>query len=73
MTWLRGEPMVEDMLCDPIIMTIMKRDGVAPDDLRALLQEMSRRLTGSRVSPGPSARLKPTVPAGRGVREHLPA
>jgi hypothetical protein len=38
MCWLSGEPTLDEMLFDPTVITMMKRDGVAPDDVRVLLQ-----------------------------------
>jgi hypothetical protein len=72
MCWLSGEPTLDEMLFDPTVITMMKRDGVAPDDVRVLLQEMSRRLKRPRVSPGPSAQLMRRVPTRHGVREYHP-
>jgi hypothetical protein len=73
MCLLSGEPTLDEMLFDPTVIAMMKRDGVAPDDLRVLLQEMSRRLKLRRVSPGPPARLMPRLPTRHDAREHLPA
>ena len=44
MGWQSGEPTLEEMLSDPTVIIMMKRDSVDPDDLRALVREMSRRL-----------------------------
>jgi hypothetical protein len=52
MRWLSGEPTLDEMLFDPTVATMMKRDGVDADDLRVLLQEMSRLLKRHRVFPG---------------------
>ena len=82
MCWLSGEPTLDEMLFDPTVITMMKRDGVTPDDVRVLLQEMSRRLKLQemsrrlkrlRVSPGPPAQLMRRVPTRHGVREYHPA
>jgi hypothetical protein len=73
MCWLSGEPTLNEMLCDTTVITMMKRDGVAPDDLRVLLLEMSRRLKRHRVSSGPPAQPMPRVPTHHDVREHHPA
>jgi hypothetical protein len=61
MCWLSGEPVLDEMLFDPTVITMMKRDGVAPDDLRVLLLEMSRRLKRHRVSPAPPSQPMPPV------------
>jgi hypothetical protein len=44
MSWLSGEPTIDEMLLDPTVITMMKRDGVAPDDVRLLIRDVSRRL-----------------------------
>ena len=70
MCWLSGEPTLDEMLCDTTVIAMMKRDGVAPDDLRVLLLEMSRRLKRHRVSPGSPAQPMPRAPTHHDVREH---
>jgi hypothetical protein len=44
MRWLSGEPTIDEMLVDPTVITMMKRDGVEPDDVRLLVRDVSRRL-----------------------------
>ncbi|GEM_PF-2271279 len=39
--WLRGEPSLSDILQDPVVQLVMRRDRVDPDRLRALLRELS--------------------------------
>ena len=73
MCWLSGEPTLDEMLCDTTVITMMKRDDVAPDDLRVLLQEMSRRLKRHRVSPAPPAQPIPRAATHHDVREYHPA
>jgi hypothetical protein len=59
MRWLSGEPTIDEMLVDPTVITMMKRDGVRPDDVRSLIRDVSRHLkrdTRSSVQqPDPSA------------------
>lgn len=43
-TWLLDEPSIEEILKDPIIQVLMRRDGVSEDDLR-------KRLRSLRVAP----------------------
>jgi hypothetical protein len=73
MCWLSGEPTLDDMLFDPTVITMMKRDGVAPDDLRVLLQEMSRRLKRHRVYRHLSSDPRLPVHGQHRVREQFPA
>lgn len=44
--WERSgqEPRLEEMLADPMIELVMKRDGLTRDDLVALVQEARRRI-----------------------------
>jgi hypothetical protein len=45
MDWLSGgEPTLDEMMLDPTIITMMKRDRVKPDDVRRLLRQANRRL-----------------------------
>jgi hypothetical protein len=37
-----GEPTLEDLLCDPMVLALMKRDGVDPDMLRRLVRDIRR-------------------------------
>ena len=38
--WLKGEPKLRDVLADPVIQLMMRRDRVDPDDLHALLRNL---------------------------------
>jgi len=44
--WLGAgkEPRLEDMLADPVVLAVMRRDQVAPAQLRLLLTEAQARL-----------------------------
>jgi hypothetical protein len=44
MSWLSGEPTIDEMLVDPTVITMMKRDGVKADDVRRLIRDVSGRL-----------------------------
>ena len=44
--WLKGEPKLSDVLADPVIQMMMRRDRVRPDHLRDFL----RRVDSARVS-----------------------
>ena len=47
--WSGGgcEPRLEDVLADPIVHQLMRRDGVAPADLRALIARVRARERGA--------------------------
>jgi hypothetical protein len=44
--WLKGEPKLRDVLADPVIRLMMRRDRVDPEQLHAFL----RHLNDARVS-----------------------
>jgi hypothetical protein len=46
MRWLKGEPKLRDVLADPVIQLMMRRDQVDPEHLRAFLLRVSGRLGG---------------------------
>ena len=48
MPWFDGEPTLEDLLSDPIILAVMHRDGVEPETLRRVIGNIrrSRRALG---------------------------
>jgi len=46
MGWLQGEPTLEDVLSDPTVHALMKRDDVDPDDFRMFLDDVRRALEG---------------------------
>lgn len=50
MTRFGGEPALEDILSDPLVLAVMRGDGVDAEDLRALLRairEVRRRRCGA--------------------------
>ena len=49
--WLTGEPTLGEMLADPVIQLVMRRDRVDPDNLQALLRDISTRLPNPAVRP----------------------
>ena len=54
MCWLSGESTVDEMLLDPTVIIMMRRDGVEPDVVRSLIRDVSRRLkrdTRSTIQP----------------------
>jgi len=44
--WLRGEPLLEDLLSDPVLGTLMRSDGVDPRRFRAFLQGLGKSAPG---------------------------
>jgi len=46
--WLKGEPRLREVLADPVIRLMMRRDRVDPEQLHAFL----RHLNDARVSSG---------------------
>jgi hypothetical protein len=56
--WLRGEPKLSDVLADPVIQLVMRRDRVDPDHLRALLREVGTRAASVALAPSPHYRGK---------------
>jgi hypothetical protein len=40
--WLHGEPTIDEMLSDPVVVAVMKRYGVIPEELRGLLTRRAR-------------------------------
>jgi hypothetical protein len=56
MTWLHGEPTLDEAIEDPVVIAMMRRDGVSADRLRHLLATMRGRLAerGSWAIPLPA-------------------
>lgn len=44
--WRYGEPSLDDLLNDPIVHLLMKRDGVSRDFLESLVRSVQCNLTG---------------------------
>ena len=61
--WLTGEPTLREMLADPVIQTLMRRDRVDPDNLQALLREVIWRSPKAEPRPSPPYRA-PTKSTG---------
>ena len=62
MTVLMNEPTLQEMLADPIVITLMKADGVDPHALEASLRATARQLAPPLV---------PAAPDGDGVMAML--
>jgi len=48
MAYFRGEPNLEEILGDPIVRALMRRDAVAEDGLRDVIERARSRLGGDR-------------------------
>ncbi len=55
--WLTGEPELKEILADPVIQLMMRRDRVDPDRLHALLHQVRTRA------------LKAELPSDQGYRD----
>jgi hypothetical protein len=44
--WLHGEPLLEELLSDPVLGTLMRSDGVDPSRFRAFLQDLRKSAPG---------------------------
>jgi hypothetical protein len=53
MEWLTGEPTLEDVFSDPVVLAMMRRDRVDPRALRRLIDSVKARRTAGRVKPHP--------------------
>ena len=49
--WLKGEPRLSDVLADPVIQLIMRRDRVDPGHLNDLLRRMVPRSVNVELLP----------------------
>lgn len=71
MRWLHGEPTLDEMLSDPTVITMMQRDDVKPDDVRLLVEKMSRRLKDRRMHRHPTGDPRSPAPSQRRMLEHF--
>jgi hypothetical protein len=44
--WLRGEPLLDELLSDPVVGTLMRSDGVDPRRFRAFLEGLRKSAPG---------------------------
>jgi hypothetical protein len=49
--WLKGEPSLSDVLADPVVQLIMRRDRVDPDHLNDLLRRIVTRSANAELLP----------------------
>lgn len=42
--WRHGEPTLEEVMADPLVHLLMRRDGLAPRDVWPLLRDVGLRL-----------------------------
>ena len=56
--WLTGEPELSDILADPVIQLMMRRDRVDPDHLQAFLQDVRVRALNAELPPDRHSRVQ---------------
>jgi hypothetical protein len=49
--WLKGEPHLREMLTDPIVRLVMRRDNLGPADVWAAVEQARAGLHGPQDSP----------------------
>jgi len=42
--WFQGEPTLQDVMSDPIVLLLMRQDGLTPETVWAIIREASARL-----------------------------
>ena len=42
--WSEGEPKLQDVMSDPIVHLLMRRDGLTPETVWAIIREISAQL-----------------------------
>jgi len=42
--WFQGEPTLQDVMSDPIVLLLMRQDGLIPETVWAIIRETSARL-----------------------------
>ncbi|GAB4358680.1 MAG: hypothetical protein Kow00114_11080 [Kiloniellaceae bacterium] len=53
--WILGEPSVQEMLIDPVIHAVLRRDGLSLNDLLQAVAEARRRLAARAPAPAIAA------------------
>lgn len=48
--WLKGEPQLRDMLTDPIVRMVMRRDNLGPADVWTAIEQARAGLHGRQAS-----------------------
>ena len=43
-SWLHGEPSIQEVMSDPIVHLVMRRDGLTPESVWAVIQAASVKL-----------------------------
>jgi hypothetical protein len=68
--WIVGEPSVQDLLADPVVHAVLRRDGLSMRDLMRAIARGRRRLSGTLpVSTAPI----PMAPAVETLSSETPA
>lgn len=59
--WIDGEPSVRDLLGDPVVHAVLRRDGLSPQDLMLAIARGRSRLERTLSSPKAAIALAPGV------------
>ena len=43
-SWFHGEPSIQEMMSDPLVHLVMRRDGLTPESVWAVIQAASIKL-----------------------------
>ncbi|MFQ5773759.1 MAG: hypothetical protein ACE5GS_04520 [Kiloniellaceae bacterium] len=43
-SWLEGEPALDDLLSDPVIEMVLRRDRLTPEDVRLAVEQARRAM-----------------------------
>jgi hypothetical protein len=67
MLWFDGEPTLDELLSDPVIVALMERDGIGANDMRELLAAIEKARHNPRTprSEKPAAVLDATMRGSR--------
>ena len=49
--WMYGEPALDDVLNDPIVHLVMRRDGIGVAEVRAAIAPVTAKLRSEKVLP----------------------
>lgn len=49
-TWIVGEPTVRDLIADPVVHAVLRRDGLSKQDLMRAIARGRHRLSGTTLS-----------------------
>jgi len=64
--WLHGEPSIDEMLADPLVIAVMSRYGVTPEEMRALFTDLAERRAKRALSSARTTRRTPRSGKSKG-------